>query len=133
MLLLSAEAWRDAATPTIEQQVRLCHLQALFMALEHGAPHSVDDELHERYKEPLPPGADALLDDPRLRRAELLPALHDLIVSQLADGAWQPGLSLKEYLGYADVDIADADWYEAAFPEALELRHTLAVFKRLQG
>ena len=133
VLLLSDEAWRDASTPTIEQQVRLCHLQALFMALEHGAPQSVDDELHERYKEPLPPGADALLDDPRLRRAELLPALHDLIVSQLADGAWQPGLSLKEYLGYADADLADAEWYEAAFPYALELRHTCACYVHLRA
>ena len=61
----------------------------------------------------------------------ILALLHDLMaVPGLAEGTWPPDASLKEYLDLStEEDLNDEAWYVEAFPDELELRHTLAVFQ----
>jgi hypothetical protein len=132
-LLVSAEAWEELRTPSIERHVRLCHLQSLFMALEEGSPSGALERVSLRYREPLTAELEAALDDARLRPATLLPILNDLMLTQLAEGTWPADAQLKMYLSYADADLADAEWYEAAFPYALELRHTCACYVHVRA
>ena len=133
-MLLTREAWEAAATPTIERQVCLCHLQSLFLALEDGAAGvSVEQQVSPRYAEPLPAELEAELSEPRLPPSELLPALHDLMRGQLTEASWPAEASLKQYLGFAaEQELEDAEWWPL-FPEGLQLRHALATFRHLKG
>ena len=64
----------------------------------------------------------------------ILALLHDLMaVPGLAEGTWPPDASLKEYLDLStEEDLDDEAWYVEAFPDELELRHTLAVFQLMR-
>ena len=133
-LLLPAAVWAEASTPTIEQQVCLCHLQSLLLALEDGGlGRKPEEDVHPKYREALPPGMAEALAAPALRPSELLPALHDLMRDQLGSPTWPEAASLKTYLQYAsEADLEEQDWYAAGFPEELELRHTVATFLLLK-
>lgn len=61
--------------------------------------------------------------DVRLRRAVLLPVLHEFLTTQLVDGSWPADANLKQYLTFTDPDLEDAQWYVEAFPEELTLCH----------
>ena len=133
-LLLSADEWEAVSTPTLAQQVCLCHLQSLFVALDEGAPGgSVLDAVSARYREALPPELEAALGADALRVGELLPVLHDLMSSQLVEARWPADASLKQYLAFSsDADLEEAEWFVQGFPEALELRHALSTYLLLQ-
>ena len=133
-LLLSADEWEAVSTPTLAQQVCLCHLQSLFVALDEGAPGgSVLDAVSARYREALPPDLEAALGADALRVGELLPVLHDLMSSQLVEARWPADASLKQYLAFSsDADLEEAEWFVQGFPEALELRHALSTYLLLQ-
>lgn len=106
-------------------------VQSLFVALEEGTPDALE-AVHPKYRQPLPVGLEARLRaDVRLRRPVLLPILHEFLTSQLVDGSWPADANLKQYLTFADSDLAEADWYEAAFPEELTLCHAVALHAAL--
>ena len=106
VLLLSPEAWEQAATPSVEQHVRLCHLQSLVVALEEGGADSLLDNVHPKYREPLPAGLEErLASDVRLRRSVLLPVLHEFISSQLVESSWPADANLKQYLTLSLIHI----------------------------
>ena len=132
-LLLSEEAWAAVSSPTLQQQVCLCHLQSLSLALEgRGGP---EENLAHAYRELLPPELEQRLrTDARLPPQPILALLHDLMaVPGLAEGTWPPDASLKEYLDLStEEDLDDEAWYVEAFPDELELRHTLAVFQLMR-
>ena len=131
VLLLSDDAWGLASTHSVEQHVLLCHLQCLFVALEEGTPDALEN-VHPKYKEPLPPGLDERLGaDVQLRRAVLMPVLHEFVTTQLVDGSWPADANLKQYLTFTDPDLEDADWYVDAFPEELTLCHAVALHAAL--
>ena len=121
------------SSPTLQQQVCLCHLQSLSLALEgRGGP---EENLAHAYRELLPPELEQRLrTDARLPPQPILALLHDLMaVPGLAEGTWPPDASLKEYLDLStEEDLDDEAWYVEAFPDELELRHTLAVFQLMR-
>jgi hypothetical protein len=134
-LMLTEEAWREASTPTLEQHVCLCHLQAIFMGLEEGSDGGVEG-VHSRYREALPAEVAAVLMGggmARLQVGELLGALHDLLVFQLTEGTWPADASLYQYLTFSAIELEEAEWFVQHFPRELELRHALALYKLLQG
>jgi len=133
---LTDSGWAEASTPTVEQQVRLCHVQALLVALEEGASgSSALDCVALAYREPLSESLHAqLASDTRLVVSDLLPALHDLLTQQLCEANWNPVSQLKQYLAFAsDVDLEEQAWYAEAFPEELTLAHSLAAYDVLRA
>ena len=134
-LLLSAEAWAAAASPTVAQQVCLCHLQSLLLALEEGVPGGAAERVHPRYREPLPPPLErALAADARLAASTLLPIVHDFMLAQLGECTWPADAPLKAYLAFStEVDLETEEWFVHGLPEALELRHTAALYTFLQA
>ncbi|KAL1512226.1 hypothetical protein AB1Y20_005488 [Prymnesium parvum] len=131
VLLLSPELWQSASTPGIEQHVRLCHLQSLFIALEEGTSDAFEN-VHPKYKEQIPGMLEERLKkDVRLRRSMLLPVLHEFITSQLVEGSWPTDANLKQYLTFTDPDLEDEAWYTDAFPDELTLCHAVALHQIL--
>jgi len=131
-LLVDAAAWEELRTPTIASQVQLCHLQALFMALEermHGSPF--DAAVGEEFRLPLPAEAVNVLTagmafyDTDL----LLPVLRDFMLENLRHCS--PDLELKEYLEYQHDDLIDLEWFQNYFPDSILLRHCFATFEWL--
>jgi len=131
VLLLSEAVWKQASTHSVEQHVMLCHLQSLLVALEEGTP-DVMQTVHPKYREPLPAHIEGTLKaDVRLRRAVLLPVLHEFITAQLVEGSWPVDANLKQYLTFTDPDLEDAEWYVHAFPDELCLCHAVATHEVL--
>ena len=55
-----------------------------------------------RYREPLPAELERIVKtDGRLRINDLLPVLHDLLVTQLMESTWPADASLKQYLAFS--------------------------------
>jgi len=132
-LLLSAADWQRAATPTVEQHVELCHLQALLIALEAGSA-SETLMVSPKYCEPLPADVESVLkSDATLIVEDLLPVVHDFLKSQLLEGSWPPEASLKDFLTYStEADVEQWPWFRDAFPSTLELRHAYALYELLR-
>jgi hypothetical protein len=132
-VLMLAEQWGAASTPTIDREVRLCHLQALFMAMEEGNEGGAGG-VHVKYTEPL--GESVHLDE-SLRREErreaLTAALHDLLATQLQEGNWGAHERLRDFLGFAAPELEEEEWFVRDFPHGAELRHAVAVYKWLRG
>ena len=104
-LLVDPARWEEAAPPSLRQHVSLCHLQALYLAVEermHGSP--LDNVLHKygvrsricfpwnpclavcrRYRVPLSAAMVAALQSarPPIPTAVLAPILRDFAVNQL--------------------------------------------------
>jgi len=134
-LQLPRESWAEASTPTIEQQVKLCHIQALLMALEEGEPgSSALDRVALAYRRPLEGELQArLASDVRLVVSEVLPALYDLMTQQLCEERWNPDSQLKQYLAFSsELDLESLEWYQQAFPEELALAHSFATYQVLK-
>jgi len=131
VLLISIDSWEQASTHSLEQHVCLAHLQSLFVALEEGSPDALES-VHPKYKMPLPEALEAALRaDVRLRRAVLLPVLHEFLTTQLVEGSWPADANLKQYLTFADPDLEGAEWYEQAFPAELSLAHAATLYNSL--
>ena len=63
--------------------------------------------------------------------ALLLPIFHDFLSKQIED--CDPEAELKEYLTYAAaVDLESFEWFQAFFPDFLQVRHTLTVYMYLR-
>jgi len=132
-LLVERSTWESIATPTIVDNIKLCHLQALLLCLEehmHGSPL---DNICQKYREEVPPELAEIL---RLAAVGmdlpiLLPALHDFMLDQLCTEAWDASASLKEYLSYSSDTVTENNWYETVFPEEMQLAHSFGAYKLL--
>ena len=61
----------------------------------------------------------------------LIPIFHDFLSNLIED--CDPEAPLKTYLTYAaEIDLDGLEWFVDHFPDHLQVRHTLAVFNRLQ-
>jgi hypothetical protein len=98
----------------------------------HGSPL---DNVHHKYREALPCELDEQLNKAaaELVLPILLPILRDFLLDQLVEGKWDENASLKEWLGYCDPEIPEADWYDDHFPDLLQLKHSLSTFQLLQS
>jgi len=133
-LLVDRALWDNTTTQTINQSVRLCHLQSLYMELEEKMFGSPLEKVEEQYRQPLP---DVLKKEIRdvhklLDRSCLIPLLRQFLIEQLSEAKWDPVSSLKEYLSYmgSSVDLDEEEWYVAHFPAPIQLQHTYDLYYR---
>jgi hypothetical protein len=118
---------------SLAQHVKLCHLQALYLALEE---RSGDDPLGAvalAYRDQLPPHVEAALRQgaAAIDTFLFLPILREFCSEQLAAASWPQEANLKVYMGYSsEVDLDALDWF-AAVPDELELRHAYWTYRLL--
>lgn len=125
--LVDASADGAKLPQALHSRARLCHLQDLYMELV--ASNHAGDSLAAvalAYQEPLEPAAASVLAASATELAEWRPVLHDLLAEQLIVDRWPAGSSLKEFL-----EFAAGEPPPDCFPESLELRHALAVYRSL--
>ncbi|KAJ1621669.1 hypothetical protein T492DRAFT_349950 [Pavlovales sp. CCMP2436] len=128
-LRMAASEWQACSTPSVRQHVRLCHLAALFLALEEGASgsSSLSQAVLTKYQQPLPaPLRRALLDAaPLLELSLLVPALRDLLAEQLTSDAWDAGAPLKQYIVYSSEHDLEAEPWWPLLPEQVQLAQAM--------
>eukprot|EP01060_Flectonema_neradi_P020833 TRINITY_DN2832_c5_g1_i4.p1 TRINITY_DN2832_c5_g1~~TRINITY_DN2832_c5_g1_i4.p1 ORF type:complete len:4086 (+),score=767.97 TRINITY_DN2832_c5_g1_i4:3344-15601(+) len=123
-------------TPTVAKYGKVEHLKSLFLYVEAllsggGLLHRVQS----KYKQELSDSDSAALRRSvgHLHHSNVVSALRDLLVGALSgnDVNFSETESLKDYIGYQDMDVGNADWFEDHFPEELQLKHAAATYELL--
>ena len=123
-------------TPTVAKYGKIEHLRSLFLFVEGllsggGVLHRVQS----RYTKPLTEVEETALRRSigQLHHSSVVSALRDLLVGALSgnDVNFSETESLKDYVGYQDMDVGNASWFEDHFPEELQLKHTVATYELL--
>eukprot|EP01062_Namystynia_karyoxenos_P054291 TRINITY_DN4457_c1_g1_i1.p1 TRINITY_DN4457_c1_g1~~TRINITY_DN4457_c1_g1_i1.p1 ORF type:complete len:3111 (+),score=983.00 TRINITY_DN4457_c1_g1_i1:397-9729(+) len=134
-----AEVVEEALPAAVARYAQLRHLKALFLLAEACMQGGgVLDRVAARYREELGEAERGALEQASVAlrgQALLTAALRDLLTGPLSgeDGSFAPSESLKDFLGYQDMDLGDADWFQELFPEGLQLRHAMAVYDSLSA
>jgi hypothetical protein len=95
VLLLGESQWKQSVTATIEREIRLCHLRALFLCLE-GISGGLEHRVDGRYKEELPAELQAELTNAakHIDLPFLVPILRDFLSEKL-NTSMNPDFGLK--------------------------------------
>lgn len=125
--------WDEISTTTIQQQICLRNIQALYILLEAQVSGNPLDDVLDEFSENLSGDQENMvrLAGSKMDVDYLVTCMHDFMISQLTKPAHNPSTNLKEFLGYFN-DLNFEDWWEE-FPEGLELRHTRAVYEVLHS
>ncbi|CAE7421234.1 unnamed protein product [Symbiodinium pilosum] len=125
--LVDASAEGAKLPQALRSRAQLCHLQDLYMELV-SSNHAGDSlaAVALAYQDALEPESATALAAAAAELAEWRPVLHDLLAEQLIVDRWPAGASLKEFL-----EFAAGEPPPDCFPESLELRHALAVYRTL--
>ncbi|KAK3264619.1 hypothetical protein CYMTET_26655, partial [Cymbomonas tetramitiformis] len=127
----------EALCPAAAKQVRLRHLKAFFLCVEAGTTGGILGRVLHRYRDPLGTAEEQALHAScrDMRLETLVTALRDLLTGPLSDPetTFPAEESLKNFLVYVDMDLADSRWYQDGFPETLQLRHALEAFRAITG
>ena len=99
VLLLDELQWKQSVTVTIEREIRLCHLRALFLCLE-GISGGLEHRVDGRYKEELPAELHAELTNAakHIDLPLLVPILRDFLSEKL-NTSMNADVGLKVNLG----------------------------------
>ena len=123
-------------TPTVAKYGKIEHLKSLFLFVEGllsggGVLHRVQS----KYTKPLTEVEETALRRSigQLHHSSVVSALRDLLVGALSgnDVHFSETESLKDYVGYQDMDVGNASWFEDHFPEELQLKHAVATYELL--
>jgi len=129
----------EGSIPTVDEQIRLCHLSSLFMRLqEETTGNPLDDitdefrvELEDEHREHF---EKQLATDSREYIFLLLPKLRNFLVDNVAsEPTWvrDPDMLLKDLLWNKFTSDTELDWFEDNFPDILSLKHAYALFLML--
>jgi hypothetical protein len=138
VLMINQNIWKEITTPTITQQVQLCHLQSLYLCLEEKMKGNPLDDVISEYRQNLDETNEIELKQVlnHLELDLLVVVLREFLISELTEKKWSTSSNLKEYLVYAGQRIGvnlEVDWYDDYFPESLELRHCYQVYQLLHA
>ncbi|KAJ9458845.1 hypothetical protein DIPPA_15027 [Diplonema papillatum] len=123
-------------TSSVAKYGEVRHLKALYLFVEalqsgEGALHRVS----RRYAQPLSEEGELAIRRAfhSLEHSHVAAALRELLVGALseADVAFPDTESLKDYIGYQDLDVGSAPWFEEHFPSNLQLCHAVNTFHLL--
>lgn len=137
-LLVEPSRWVELTTPTISQQIRIKHIQALYLGLEEKGMsdplESVALKYRDSLEEPLYDAVETIISSlVSIEIVLLLTAIRDFATEQLCSGNWSGSACLKEYLLYPAPELEEHAWYSSVFPEMIELRHTHALYHKLRS
>ena len=121
-------------TPAVYDDGKVSHLKALFLFVEGLLEGGATARVKAAYCKPLEEDLQMELRRAAgsMKHAHLVSALRDLLVGPLSEGSNFPGSeSLKDYIGYQDMDVGNSDWFEEFFPESLQLLHAKQTFDLL--
>ena len=139
-LQMDAGDWEEGTTPTVNEQIRLCHLSFLFMRLQEEAGGNPLDDLPADYREALDENQKSEFQKPLESESKefsylLLPKLKNFLVDKVAskEPAWErdPELMLKDLLQYEFTSDKDWDWFDTHFPDVLKLKHAFGLYQWL--
>ena len=132
------EELRRCLVPAVCEHGRVSHLKALYLFVESMSDGgSLMQNVSVKYTRPLEEEGEM-----QLRRAvgymqhsHLVAAMRDLLTGPLsaAEVNFPEDECLKDYIGYADMDVGNSMWFEEHFPEDLELKHALAAYDLLNA
>ena len=137
-LHIEAKEWDEVATMSVNEHVRMCHLQCLFLRLEEMMTGSPLDDVKDDYREPI----NEKMKDELRRNVEahqdfyfkvLFPSLRDFMVQRMTskeESVMEPSLPLKEYLEY-HISDEDYDAYDDLFVDIFSLQHAFSLFEFL--
>jgi len=136
-LLVEPSRWSELSTPAISQQIKIKHIQSLFMGLEERSMSDPLDAVALKYRdsleEPLQEALDFIfLTLPPTDSSILLTAIRNFATEQLCSGNWSANAILKEYLLYSAPELEECSWFVESFPDVLELRHSYALYHKLR-
>ena len=135
---IDAQEWDEVATMSVNEHVRMCHLQCLFLRLEEMMTGSPLDDVKDAYREPI----DEKMKDEVRRNVEkhqdfyfkvVFPSLRDFMVQRMTakeESVMEPSLPLKEYLEY-HISDEDYDAYDDLFVDTFSLKHAFSLFQYL--
>eukprot|EP01063_Lacrimia_lanifica_P019635 TRINITY_DN2709_c0_g1_i1.p1 TRINITY_DN2709_c0_g1~~TRINITY_DN2709_c0_g1_i1.p1 ORF type:complete len:3358 (+),score=963.91 TRINITY_DN2709_c0_g1_i1:646-10074(+) len=134
---MDAERLPGLLSKAVCEHGELRHLKALFLYVEGlMSGGSTFDKVPSKYTAPLLDDLEAEVKRAVgfLHVANTMAALRDLLLGPLSDPEvkFPPTECLKDYIGYQDMDIGNADWFEEHFPEDLTLGHAVGTFELLQ-
>ena len=138
VLLILPEQTAEVLTATICSGVQLAHLASLYKGMDQRANGDPVERIAQSYRELLPDVLKVALEtgvDGTFGAFDVglvLGALRDLITEQLTEAVFPPDAGLAMYIGFASaVELEDEVWWEAGFPEELQLCHAMAVYRWL--
>jgi hypothetical protein len=137
--LIDNGEWARITSRTVDDHIRLCHLQSLYMSLEEKMNGSPLDDIAMAYREPLTDDLQnefchCMQSNRKFITAVVLPVLRDFMISQLGTDRWDTNASLKEYLGYTGALKDDEiDVFEDIFPDIITLRYAFSLFQYLSS
>jgi hypothetical protein len=135
---IDAEEWDEVATMSVNEHVRLCHLQSLFLRLEEMMTGSPLDDVKMEYREDID---EKMKNEVRSKLESqqefyfkvVFPALRDFMVQRMTvkeESTMEPSLPLKEYLEY-HISDEDFDAYDDLFVDIFSLKHSYSLFQFL--
>ena len=138
-LQIPSKDWDQAVTPTINGQIKLCHLRSLFMNLHDknkGYAH-----IPAKYKVALLPAEEdrlqASLDsDLHFFSDVFLPALHDFMDNQLSEdgnSSLDSELDFKELMEMKMDSDENSEKFLEIFPPGFKIQHSVALFSFLSS
>ena len=139
-LQMDAGDWEEGTTPTVNEQIRLCHLSCLFMRLQEESGGNPLEDIPAEFREGLDEELKAEFRKPMETESKdysylLLPKLKNFLVDKVANAepGWErdPELMLKDLLQYEFTSDQDWEWFDDHFPDVLKLKHAFGLYQWL--
>ena len=135
---IDAGEWDEVATMSVNEHVRLCHLQSLFLRLEEMMTGSPLDDVRDDYRveieEEMKLEARRMIENHQDFYFKIIfPCLRDFMTERMTtkqESVMEPSLPLKEYLEY-HISDEDFDAYEELFVDIFALKHAFSLFQFL--
>jgi len=123
-LHIPQQEWDEISTPTIQQQICLRNIQALYLLLETLVNGNPLEDVLPGFCENLPQELEAVLRSAcaKMNRGDLAIDMRDFMLAQLTKyDTCKPDMDLKETLGFFN-DLQYEPWWKE-FPEGLTMAH----------
>ena len=135
---MSEEEWSSCSTITIDEQIQLCQLQALYIYLEEKSNGSLFDDVSSVYRVPLSESQIEKLQICVAQRREfflviVLGALRDFIIEYLTEVRYAAEESLKIFLENKFENEDEYKLFNECFPDIVNLEHAFSLFQFLSS
>jgi len=138
---LLMEEGTEFESKTISQQVQLKHIDSLWKLLRDCTVTDVFAAVRPKYRQVLSDKVKtslmALVQQKKLDLDVLLPKMKEFITSQLREDQTAAHRSIKETIGFCEIDDAqtmgDLGWFKAFFPDDITMSHMMDTYTTLES
>jgi hypothetical protein len=135
---MSEEEWSSCSTITIDEQIQLCQLQALYIYLEEKSNGSLFDDVSSVYRVPL---SESHIEKFQICVAQqrefflviILGVLRDFIIEYLTEVRYDTNESLKIFLENKFDNDEEYNLFNEFFPDIVNVGHAFSLFQFLSS